>query len=234
VTRRVRDDPERPDPGFAELYGGLPDATGVEPWLGWCREARGPVLYLGVGAGRLAVPLIAHGVLVVGVDAHPGMLERLARRAPDIELVRARIEELDLGRAFGLAIAPSNILTTASRLAGAARHLLPGGRLGFELMNPHWLAAGAAPGVRVSTMDAALARIEVDYEAGCIQEAELALVWPEAIEHFLAGAGLTLELMTGSGEDLESSPTFEVLARRLLGNGDEGFGVQVVQPGRRR
>jgi Methyltransferase domain len=210
---RVRDDPERPDPGFAELYGSLPDATDLEPWLSWCREAAGAVLYLGVGAGRLAVPLVESGVELVGVDAHPGMLERLAPRAPGMELVHARIEELDLGRAFGLVIAPSNILTTAARLAGGARHVLPGGRLGFELMNPHWLAAGGAGGVRVAGIDGARARLEVDYGPDYVQEADVDLVWPEEIEGFLAGAGLTLEVMRGSTDDLETSSTFHVLAR---------------------
>ena len=31
VVRFVRDDPEHPDAGFAELYASLPDATDLEP-----------------------------------------------------------------------------------------------------------------------------------------------------------------------------------------------------------
>jgi len=65
VRRLVRDDPEHPDPGFAELYASLADAADLEPWLGWCRAAAGPVLYLGVGAGRPAVPLAASGIELV-------------------------------------------------------------------------------------------------------------------------------------------------------------------------
>ena len=67
--RTVRDDPGDPDPGFADLYASLPDATDLEPWLGWCRQARGPVLYLGVGVGRLAVPLHMGGVVS---EIYPG------------------------------------------------------------------------------------------------------------------------------------------------------------------
>src|SRR5215471_16332786 len=122
MHRIVRDDPQDPDPGFAELYASFPDATDLEPWLGWCREAAAPVLYLGIGAGRLAVPLAAAGVELVGVDAHPGMLDRLRRRLPDAELVLARIEDLDLGRRFPLVMSPSSILGDPSRLAVAARH----------------------------------------------------------------------------------------------------------------
>lgn len=208
---RVRDEPERPDQGFAELYASLPDATDLEPWLGWCRKAGGAVLYLGIGAGRLAVPLLRQGVRLVGVDAHPGMLERVRDRAPEIELVQARIEDLRLGRRFELVLAPSNILCTADRLAGAGRHVARGGRLAFELMNPYWLSAGAE-GVRVLAMDHAACRIEIDYPGGFTQEADVPLVWPEEIEDFLAPCGLTLRHMGGSGDDLETSPTFLVLA----------------------
>ncbi|TMD06031.1 MAG: methyltransferase domain-containing protein, partial [Chloroflexi bacterium] len=88
----VRDDPERPDEGFAELYAQLLDVTDPEPWLGWARQAKPPVLYLGIGTGRIAVPLAKAGVQLVGVDAHPGMLRRLAERLPTVELIQARIE----------------------------------------------------------------------------------------------------------------------------------------------
>lgn len=211
--RRVRDEPERPDPGFAELYASLPDATDLEPWLGWSRQANGTVLYLGIGAGRLAIPLLREGVELVGVDAHPDMLERVRERAPEIELVQARIEDLRLDRRFQLVLAPSNILCSGQRLAGAACHVAAGGRLAFELMNPHWLEAGAE-GVRVLAIDHAGCRLEIDYPGGFTQEAEVPLVWPEEIEDFLAGSGLALRHMVGSGDDLETSPTFLVLAVR--------------------
>jgi SAM-dependent methyltransferase len=41
----------------------------------------GPVLELGVGTGRLAVPLAERGLEVHGIDASPAMLERLAAKA---------------------------------------------------------------------------------------------------------------------------------------------------------
>ena len=210
----VRDDPERPDPAFAQLYSRLGAATDLEPWLDWSREAAGEVLYLGVGAGRLAVPLMQAGVTVVGVDAHPGMLETLAVRVPAMELINSRIEDLDLDRRFELVIAPSNILYTQQRLRGAARHLLPGGRLGFELTNPHWLHAGAQPGVRVIELSHDRAWIEVDYDGGYTQQAAFDLVWPEQIEAWLVKARLRLISIRGRGERLEESSTFHVLAVR--------------------
>ena len=213
---RVRDDPLDPDPAFAELFARLPPPPGLEPWLGWCQVASPPVLYLGIGAGRLAVPLVAAGVELVGVDAHPGMLARLRARLPALETHEGLLEELELRRAFDLVIAPSNLLDSPAKLSGAARHVSAGGQLGFELMNPHWLRAGASPGVEVKRLEPD-AVLEVEYRVGgelWVQEvAGVRLVWPEAIDAYLEPAGLRLRWLGGEpGLDLEESPTFYVLA----------------------
>jgi Methyltransferase domain len=216
----VRDDPYDPDPGFAELYASLPDATDLWPWQELALSARAPVLYLGIGTGRLAVPLRAVGVQLVGVDSHPGMLARLRQRLPDIELIRSRIEDLELGRQFDLVMVPSNILCLVGRLRGAARHLDPTGRLAFELTNPYWLQAGASPGVRVQSFDGNGARFLVDYRLPdgrvVTQQAEVPLVWPDEVEGWLAnGAGLRLQKMFGKPDtELAGSPSFFVLAGR--------------------
>jgi hypothetical protein len=214
----VRDDPRHPDPGFAELYARLPDATDLEPWLSLARGVGQPLLYLGAGAGRLAVPLVEAGIELVLVDAHPAMAAHLRRRLPDSEVHRALIEELDLGRTFGLVLVPSNILTTAEMLRGAARHLGTGGRIAFELTNPHWLNAGGNDGYRVLSLDQAAARIEVDYPDGTVQEGDFELVWPEQIEDWLAAADLELVRMFGHPQaELEESPTFYVVAVKRPG-----------------
>lgn len=215
----VRDDPLNPDKGFAELYAQLPDATDLWPWLELARDAKPPVLYLGIGTGRLAVPLHAAGIELVGVDSHPGMLDRLRRRLPDTELINARIEALDVGRRFDLVIAPSNILYLVEGLRRAAGHLDTSGALMIELTNPHWLRAGAGDGVRVKAFDGNGAWLEVDYTLAdgriITQQAEVAIVWPEEIENWLAAAGLRLRRMFGQQDhDLTSSPSFFVVAGR--------------------
>ena len=213
----VRDDPENPDPGFADLYASLPDAAALEPWLGWARGASGQVLYLGIGTGRIAVPLEREGIALVGVDAHPGMLEHARRRLQRAELVESRIEDLELGRTFDLVIVPSNILCTPARLAAAARQLAPTGRLGFQLMNPHWLLAGASSHVSVVEMGREEAQIEVTYPNGTVQAARVPLVWPEEIEDFLASEGLRLLRLDGEPDSgLDESATFYVLASKRL------------------
>jgi hypothetical protein len=213
----VHDDPQNPDPQFAELYARLADATDLWPWLELARAAVPPVLYLGIGAGRLAVPLAAAGIGLVGVDAHPGMLAQLRRRLPGADLVQASIETLTLERRFDLVMVPSNILYTVRRLRGAAGAVAPGGRLAFELANPHWLRGGAGEGVRVIRFDGNETRLEIDYRnAGrrYTQIADVSLVWPEEIEDWLSAGGMTLERMFGWREGgLTTSPTYFVIGR---------------------
>jgi SAM-dependent methyltransferase len=57
------------EPGDVELYVALAARTGD------------PIVELGVGTGRLAVPLAAAGHAVLGVDDDPAMLERARQRA---------------------------------------------------------------------------------------------------------------------------------------------------------
>jgi len=57
------------DPGDVDLYLALARRTG------------GPIVELAVGSGRIAVPLVAAGYRLVGVDLDPAMLERARRLA---------------------------------------------------------------------------------------------------------------------------------------------------------
>jgi SAM-dependent methyltransferase len=127
----------------------------------WCRSvtedipfyvdlavaAAGPVLEIGVGSGRVAVPAALAGLPVVGVDASATMLELArARAAPhrlDLRLVQADMRDLpDLGR-FALVTVPFRALlhlrSDAERL-GVLRALRdrldPGGVLAFDVFHP--------------------------------------------------------------------------------------------------
>lgn len=212
----VRDRPRRPDPGFADLYATLPDAVELEPWLSWCRDAEPAVLYLGPGAGRLAVPLSQAGVRMVGLDAHPGMLRLLRARLPDLPTVRALAENPPFGAVFALVIGPSGILGRPGCLRAAAGLLRPGGRVGLELINPHWLAAQRRPDLAVKWQTRELVRLEIDYAGGFRQVAMGRLTWPENIESRLRRAGLRLDSMGGSGDSLAGSPTYWALASKRL------------------
>ncbi|MDX6533556.1 MAG: hypothetical protein QOF68_1300 [Gaiellales bacterium] len=107
----------------------------------------GPVLEIGVGSGRVAVPVALAGVPVVGVDASPVMLERARRRAGehaiDLTLVHGDMRDLpDLGR-FPLITIPFRALLhlrdDEQRLAllrDMRGRLSDGGRLAFDVFHP--------------------------------------------------------------------------------------------------
>ncbi|MEM9202000.1 MAG: class I SAM-dependent methyltransferase [Actinomycetota bacterium] len=63
----------------------------------------GTILELGVGTGRLALPLAATGVKVVGVDASQAMLDLLADKAGAGDITVALTDMADLDAAPGIA-----------------------------------------------------------------------------------------------------------------------------------
>lgn len=50
-------------------------------YLQEARRTGGPVVELGIGTGRIAIPIACDGIRVIGVDSSPGMLEVCAQRA---------------------------------------------------------------------------------------------------------------------------------------------------------
>jgi ubiquinone/menaquinone biosynthesis C-methylase UbiE len=72
--------------GFADVYDEwYSDVTDVEATVARIAALAGPggrVLELGVGTGRLAVPITEKGLEVVGVDSSQAMLDVLTRRDP--------------------------------------------------------------------------------------------------------------------------------------------------------
>ncbi|MDX6548262.1 MAG: hypothetical protein QOG33_1812 [Gaiellales bacterium] len=110
-------------------------------------ESGGPVLELGVGSGRIAVPTALAGVPVVGVDLSPEMLDLAwARALPHrvtLRLVRADMRDLpELGR-FALVTVPFRALLhlrdddeRLALLTAVRGLLLPGGRLAFDVFHP--------------------------------------------------------------------------------------------------
>ncbi|MFO0627308.1 MAG: class I SAM-dependent methyltransferase [Polyangiales bacterium] len=143
------------------------------------------VLELGVGAGRVALPVARDGAVVTGVDASAAMLAALRERlASEPEDVRARIlaHEGDMrtwrGDArFGLVTCPFNgvaHLHTADDFAAffenVRAHLAPGGRFAFDawLPDPALLretSLESARFVHPDTGEAVTLREEFSYDA---------------------------------------------------------------------
>src|SRR5437660_10300272 len=66
------------------------------------------ILELGCGAGRVTHPLVALGHPVVAVDESPEMLAHIR----GAETVRARIQDLALGRRFDVVLLASHLIST--------------------------------------------------------------------------------------------------------------------------
>jgi SAM-dependent methyltransferase len=113
------------------------------------RRAGGPVVELGVGTGRIAIPIAAEGIRVIGVDSSAGMLEvcreaaELAGVAPLVDLRRGDLRSPPVEERVALVTCPFRSLlhlrsdTDRLRALGAVRTLLvPGGRFVFDVFAP--------------------------------------------------------------------------------------------------
>lgn len=83
---------------YDEWYGADFDTDGAVECLAALAGA-GAALELGVGTGRLALPLAATGRVVVGVDASPQMLDRLAANAGSVGVATVLTDMADVGEA---------------------------------------------------------------------------------------------------------------------------------------
>lgn len=138
------------------LYERLPVTEDVDWWRTLASGSPdGAVLYVGCGAGRLAIPLAEVCDRLVGVDRDPEMAAASAARLPAslaerVEIVAARLEDLELDRHFGLVVVPSSLLNEIVEpparlraLTAAARHCHRDGRVVLQVLNPYWLAGEA-------------------------------------------------------------------------------------------
>ncbi|HMB81671.1 MAG TPA: class I SAM-dependent methyltransferase [Vicinamibacterales bacterium] len=126
-------------------------------WRRIAAAARGPVLELGCGTGRVSLPLARAGVNLVGIDRSAPMLERARRQIlrssrPQVrkclDLVRGDIRALPFDDgAFPMVLAPYGILQSLIRprdltatLASVARVVASGGTFGIDLVPdvPKW------------------------------------------------------------------------------------------------
>ena len=122
----------------------------VDFYLDLMEGTEPPVLELGVGTGRIAIPATKAGHQIVGLDLSESMLDvartkmKSAGVAPgSLDLRQGDMSNFDLpGRSFGLIIIPGNGLALVlseqdqgATLANATRHLKPGGVVAFSLYN---------------------------------------------------------------------------------------------------
>jgi len=148
---------------YDEWYGDISDTEAtVDAVAALAAEAGGPVLELGVGTGRLAIPLATRGIDVEGVDASAEMVRRLQEK-PGGERVRVTIGPMEAGEPpgpFGVVFAAFNTffnLTTATQQAACmqavAARLRPRGVFAVETVVPADPAPTAGTAIEVRTVE---------------------------------------------------------------------------------
>ena len=114
------------------------------------RRSGGPVLELGCGTGRVAIPIAHAGVEIVGLDLSEAMLEVAGRKmtaagqlGQKLTLIKGDMRDFSLGREFRLVIIPFrgflSLLTVDDQmraLDSIRRHLATDGRLVFNIFVP--------------------------------------------------------------------------------------------------
>jgi SAM-dependent methyltransferase len=145
------------------LHPEVPGGDDIAFFRALAEQVEGPILELGCGTGRVAIPLAEAGFDVVGLDRSAAMLDvaRARRRALDpkvrhrLRLVVGDMADLRVRGRFGLILAAFRVFMALldgeaqrAALAGARRHLRPGGLLAIDLFDPRLdlLHPGDQPG----------------------------------------------------------------------------------------
>jgi SAM-dependent methyltransferase len=152
---------------FADVYDawyhGVSDVDATVRLIAELGGSSGRVLELGVGTGRLALPMAATGLCVTGIDASDAMLDRLRRGDPHGAITVVLGDMLG-----GLPPGPFDVVLVAYNtlfnltgegqqarcVANAAETLAPGGRLVVEAFVPDVpFRDGSDVGVRSMSAD---------------------------------------------------------------------------------
>lgn len=181
--------------------------------------AGGRVLELGIGTGRVAVPLAAAGVEVHGIDASPAMVEQM-RAKPGGDAIPVTIGDMadvSVDGEFALVFVVFNtffqLYSQESQLrcfANVAPRLQPGGRFLIHAFVPDTSRVEA--GEHLAVKEASLDRVRLDAsvfdaleqrldttqvritENGIrLVHAKLRFAWPPELDLMARLAGLTLE-----------------------------------------
>jgi SAM-dependent methyltransferase len=124
---------------YDDWHAGMDPAATVEVLASLAGS--GPVLELGIGTGRVAIPLAERGAEVHGIDASPAMVELLHAKpgGEGIGVTFGDLADVAVDRSFSLVFIVFNtffaLLTQADQVrcfANVARRLEPGGRFLLE------------------------------------------------------------------------------------------------------
>jgi SAM-dependent methyltransferase len=140
---------------YDESAGDMFDPAVVDPTVTFLADlsGSGPALELGIGTGRIALPLAKRGIPVQGIDLSPEMVARLHAKSggEDIRVTIGDFAKTKVDGRFSLAYLVfntiNNLTTQDEQVAcfeNVAAHLNPGGRFVIEVGVPklQWLPPG--------------------------------------------------------------------------------------------
>ncbi|RLT28180.1 MAG: class I SAM-dependent methyltransferase [Chloroflexi bacterium] len=188
----------------------------------------GRVLEMGIGTGRVALPLVARGVHLEGIDISPEMVERLRAKpgGAEIAVTIGSFADVPLEGRYDLVILVFNtiyMLQTAEEqqrcFEHVAEHLRPGGAFVIEafILDEH-AAAKRKRGKRdTSHYDVATQRLTLDYLGsgeGVLRaySVDLRYAPPAELDRMARAAGLQL---AGRWRDWEANPFTELSSEHV-------------------
>lgn len=216
-------DPGRYGRSFADVYDAWYDDAPVGALVSFLAErlpVGARVLELGVGTGRVAIPLAAAGFQVVGLDSSPEMLERLAGK-PDGATVTTVLGDAAEARRyppgpFDAVVAVFNLLLNLTAdgaqqacVSAAAEALAPGGALVVEAFVPRAVDGRSRELATRDVADDRVVLIATDTDGGTglvrgshvelsddgirLRPWSIRMASPERIDEMAVAAGLRLE-----------------------------------------
>jgi SAM-dependent methyltransferase len=205
-------------PRYDTLWSHLFDPEVVEPAVNFLADLAGDgrALELGVGTGRLALPLSRRGIRVDGIELSAAMVEQLRAQpgSADIDVTIGDFSTTSVDGTFALAYLVRNtIMNLTSQDAqvecflNVARHLEPGGCFVIEVIVPPWQRL--TPGATIIPFDVSPAHVGFDEIDVVTQNswshhywfvdgdtktfsAPFRYVWPSELDLMARLAGMTL------------------------------------------
>ena len=131
-------------------------------------ESGGRTLEVGCGTGRVLIPTAAAGCDITGLDLSPHMLKicrgKLDKQPQDVQqrvkLIEGNMTDFDTGEKYQLATIPfrpfQHLVSVEEQKACLnciRQHLVPGGRLVFDVFNPNFERLIANPRYTRETVD---------------------------------------------------------------------------------
>ena len=230
---------------YDELHANLGTPEQVAPMVDMLAELAGSgrALELGIGTGRIALPLAARGVEVHGIDSSEAMVQKL-RQKPGGEAIPVTLGdfvELDLRERYSLIyvvfntfFAPLSQEDQVRCFMNVARHLTEGGVFLIEAFVPDPARFVGGQSIRAGMVNADRVSIDVSGHDPAAQTVttshvyitqdgvrlcpvELRYVWPSELDLMGRLAGLTLRhrLSDWQGSPFTASSTNHVSVYEL-------------------